>query len=159
MDWLNKDELKIAKLDQFVQELKDATSPKDKKVVYDEFESVIKTINAIDLFFLDAYQEEKEVSIIRETAHKYFNVFYKGLARLDHVYEHRLFDLLLQENEKIEEFLTSLKPDIKEMNYSKELLDSFYKCLEFNKKFAKYENVIFPNIEDKIPSTKPLAPS
>ncbi len=157
MEWQNKDEVKISKLDNFMDELLSAGTGKEKKEVVDNFRDVIKSINPIDLFYLKRYQETEEVEVIRETGHKFANVFYEGLSRLTHTYEHQLFKYLLLENRAIEKHLGSLKSEIRNnLEDRKFLKKGFIKCLEFDKKFQKYENIIFPNIEDKLPSSKPL---
>ena len=160
METLHKDQDKIARISQFMNELNDDST--NKKAVYEQYKDVINQITPIDLFYLKMYKNDTNASIetIKESANKFVNVFYKGLsnhALTDH--HHNFFKWLLEENEAIIEHLKSLKPFFKEnqmIHHKEELLKGFIKCLEFEKKWVKKENILFPRLEKRVPSTKPL---
>ena len=158
MEWLNKDTEKINVLNKFMKNLINAETGSKKKTLIEENKSVIDSINPVDLFFLDMYQDDSSVEEIKETAGKFVNVFYEGLMRHTHVYEHEFFTYLLEENELVTEHLASMKSMIKGdiLEHRSELLELFFGCMMFDKKYQKYENILFPNVEGKVPSNKPL---
>lgn len=92
MEWLHKDEQKIETLDKFMYDLLHAESGSEKKHIIEHNKHIIDTINPIDLFYLKMYQESESVEVIKESAGKFVNVFYEGLSRHEHVYEHDFFN-------------------------------------------------------------------
>lgn len=162
MELLHKDEEKIKKLNKFMSELIEGNDKYSKKEIYDRYADTIKEILPIDLFYLDMYKQDSDFSIeeIKESANRFVNVFYHGLTSVKkETYDHIFFTSLLKENRAMEEHLNTLKPYFKkgEIHLHKEaLIKGFIKCLEFEKKFVKKENILFPHLEKTMPSTKPL---
>ncbi|MGE4571684.1 MAG: PAS domain-containing protein [Candidatus Izemoplasmatales bacterium] len=156
---LNKDRIK--KIDLFMKRLIESTRTEEKVKVFREFEKDIEEMTPLDMFYLHNYGDKTDLSIneIKSTANKFVNVFYKGLEKYSRDFNHILLKKLFDENQKMEEHLNVLKEyykskDIKK--YKDELLEGFKKCLEFELKFIKFENIIFPQLEHKLPSTKPF---
>ncbi len=162
MELLHKDIDKIKRLDQFMKELIIGSDKYSKKEIYDKYADTIKDIRPIDLFYLDMYKQNTTYSIedIKDSANRFVNVFYHGLTEVKkETYDHIFFNSLLKENRAMESHLNSLKPYFKknEIDIHKEaLIKGFIKCLEFEKKFIKKENILFPHLEKTMPSTKPL---
>ncbi len=159
MEALNKDNEKIKRLSTFMKKLNDTS---DKKALVDSYRDLLDNVEPIDIFYVDAYKQDTNQSIeaIKEQANKFVNVFYKGLKRHELTTHHHPFiQGLLKENDVIIEHLESIKPLIQEndLTYNRQALrKGFEKCLELDKKFIKKENIIFPKLEDRLPSTKPL---
>ncbi len=159
MEGLNKDNEKIKRLSTFMRKLNETS---DKKALVDSYRDLLDTVNPIDIFYVEAYKQDTNQSIesIKEQANKFVNVFYKGLKRHELTTHHHPFiQGLLKENDAIIEHLKSIKPLIQDNDLTKNRLalrKGFENCLEFEKKFLKKENIIFPKLEDRLPSTKPL---
>lgn len=162
MEPLHIDENKIKILDQFMKELIQGSDKYSKKEIYEKYADTINDIRPIDLFYLDMYKQDSTYSIedIKDSANRFVNVFYHGLTELKkESYDHIFFNSLLKENRAIENHLNSLKPFYKKKeikNHREALIKGFNKCLEFEKKFIKKENILFPHLEKTMPSTKPL---
>ena len=162
MELLHKDIEKIKKLNQFMSELIEGSDKYTKKEIYDRYADTIKEILPLDLFYLDMYKQDSNYSIeeIKDSANRFVNVFYHGLTSVKkETYDHIFFNSLLKENRSMEEHLNTLKPYFKkgEIHIHKDaLIKGFIKCLEFEKKFVKKENILFPHLEKTMPSTKPL---
>ena len=162
MEVFKMNELKIKEISLFMKEILKPSSSLSKKQVYEKYESVIDTITPLDLFHLDMYKQGTVYSIdeIKATADKFVNVFHQRLERYEiKDYQNSFFKYLYLESTAIDNLLDSLKPLFKKkkINENKEaLLRGFEKCLEIDKKFLKKENILFPNLEKIIPSTKPL---
>ncbi|MFP4477893.1 MAG: PAS domain-containing protein [Candidatus Izemoplasmatales bacterium] len=161
MELFKYNEKRINKINAFMQGLLNAESTEEKVKIFRKYEEDIANITPLDMFYLHNYSGNADLSIeeIKESANKFINVFHKGLERYSAQFNHPLLKLLNKENEKIEKHLNVLKAYYKSgdvIKYQKELLDGFKKCLEFELKFIKFENIIFPNLEDKLPSTKPF---
>ncbi|MFP4286472.1 MAG: PAS domain-containing protein [Candidatus Izemoplasmataceae bacterium] len=160
MEFLNKNEERIKQINAFMQALNQKDT--NKVEVYERYKDAIKDVHPIDLFYVQMYHEDSKLSekTIKETANKFVNVFHEGLARFEFKEHHHPFmQWFLEENEAIINHLKSLKPYFKEhqmINHQKTLKKGFIKCLEFEKKWVKKENILFPRLEDKVPSTKPL---
>lgn len=162
MELLHKDEDKIRRLNKFMSELIEGSNKYSKKEIYDKYADIIKEIKPLDLFYLDMYKQDSSYSIeeIKENANKFVNVFYHGLVSVKkESYDHIFFNSLLKENRAMEEHLNSLKKYFKKneiKTHRDALIKGFIKCLDFEKKFIKKENILFPHLEKTIPSTKPL---
>ncbi|MFU8786221.1 MAG: PAS domain-containing protein [Candidatus Izemoplasmataceae bacterium] len=160
METLHKNEQRVKEISAFMKALNEEST--NKKVVYEQYKDIVHSITPLDLFYVEMYKENTKESIqsIKENANKFVNVFYKGLsehALLSH--HHDFFKWMLEENEAIINHLKSLKPHFKEnkmIDNKAQLLKGFIKCLEFEKKWVKKENILFPPLEKLVPSTKPL---
>ncbi len=162
MDWLNKDEKKIRMLNAFMDEISQDLTREEKRNVYEKYKDYVKAIRPVDLFYVDKYRQESPLDekTIKKDANKFVNVFHDGLKKHELTnHHHPFFKALLEENEAIISHLDSMKQYFKKgplKDSQKELLKGFETCLEFEKKWVKKENILFPRIEDKVPSTKPL---
>ncbi len=162
MEMLKINNEKIQQLDLFMKELITETDKFKKRDIYNKYETYIQDIKPLDLFYLDMYKYETVYSIeeIKENADKFVNVFYHGLSSIEKTsYSHIFFNVLLEENEAMENHLNGLKRYFKkgQMNSNKDaLIKGFEQCLQFEKKFIKKENILFPHLEKTLPSTMPL---
>ncbi len=160
MEVLNRNKLK--QLNQFMKEILMPNTSAVKKQIYEKYESDIDDITPIDLFYLSMYKQDTTYSIkeIKENADKFVNVFHERLQQYEITdYENSFFHNLYQESLAIDKHLNSLKPYFKKkkiIENKKILLKGFEKCLEIERKFLKKENILFPHLESKAPSTKPL---
>ncbi len=162
MELLNKDETKIKKINAFMQEISQDLPKGKKREVYEMYESSIKAIRPIDLFYVEQYRHDSSLSVeaIKENANKFVNVFFEGLKNHEmQSHDHPFFQSLLDENNAIIAHLDDMKQYFKAgplTENQQALIKGFEKCLEFEKKYVKKENILFPKIEGKIPSNKPL---
>jgi DUF438 domain-containing protein len=161
MEVFKYDEERVKRINQFMKKLLDTSLTEEKVKVYREFEEDISKLNPLDIFYLDFYSDDSDLSIdeIKESANKFVNVFHKGIIKYSDLGDHPLFLELLNENKRIQEHLSGIKPFYKREELQKhklQLLKIFENCDIFEKKFIKYENIIFPNLEKYVPSTKPL---
>ena len=159
---LIRNQERIDAINDFMNELEDKNSDLSKPEIYRKYESYIRDVTAIDIFFLPWYQNDTELTVdeIKETAGKFVNVFYHGLSDSQPSnYDSDLFRYLLMENNLIEEHLNRIKPFFQKsviMEKKKEIYDTLKRCYELEKKFIKKELIIFPLLEKKLPTTKPL---
>ncbi|MFW5794238.1 MAG: PAS domain-containing protein [Bacillota bacterium] len=161
MEVFKYNEKRVKKINEFMKKLISANKTEEKVKLYNEYIGYIKNITPIDIFYLHHYSEEANLSIkkIKETANKFVNVFHKGLEKYAGKYDHILLKTLLKENKTIEAYLNQLKEYYKTDNVldkKSELIKGLKKCFVFENKFIKYENIIFPNLESLLPSTKPF---
>ncbi len=162
MELLHYDENKIKKLNKFMKELIVGSDKYTKKEIYDKYADTINDVTPLDIFYLDMYKQNTSYSIdeIKEEANRFVNVFYHGLVKVKKEdYDHIFFKSLLKENRSIERHLNSLKVYYKRNEveaHKSELIKGFEVCLQFEKKFIKKENILFPHLEKVLPSTKPL---
>jgi len=162
METLNKDEAKIKKIDQFMDEILKDHPSLTKKQIYLEYEDAIDEIKPLDLFYLEMYRQETKYSVeeIMQDADKFVNVFHQRLEKYEiKEYKNNFFKSLYLETVAINNHLESLKPLFKNkkiIENKDQLLKGFEKCLEVERKFLKKENILFPHLEKTIPSTKPL---
>jgi len=162
MEFLHKDENHIRRISSFMTELLSENSTLSKREIYDKYHTDIDEIRPIDLFYLDMYKEKSEYSIedIKESAGKFVNVFHNALSQYEpQSYDSDLFTYFVQENRKIEEQLERLKPYFKKSNIignQKDIIAGFEKLYILERKFIKREHILWPSIEEKLPSTMPL---
>ncbi len=147
---------------EFMMDLEDPKQSLSKTEIYHKYESIIKKVEPIDIFYLPMYQNNTSFTIekIKESAGKFVNVFYHSLEK--HVpkeYSDNFFTYLLKENEMIEKHLNSVKKDFKTesiLDNKDNLIKAFEKCLEIERKFLKHEMILHPLLEQRLPTTKPL---
>lgn len=162
MEVLHKNEERITQIGLFMKELLDERSPYSKREIYDRYQTVIDQIKPIDLFYLDMYKEQSEYTIdeIKQSAGKFVNVFYSALdSRRPLQYNSNLFTMLIQENRSVEKQLDTLKPYFHKSainNHVSEIIKGFESMFILERKFIKREHVLWPSIEEKLPSTMPL---
>jgi hypothetical protein len=152
---------RVQNINIFMKKLLELKDSSEKVKLFKEFETEIENLNPLDIFYLDFYSNDSELSIkeIKESANKFVNVFHKGIFKHSNFGEHPLFVQLLKENKSIQNHLSLIKPFYKRgeiLNHKKELKTIFKKCNDFELKFNKYENIIFSYLEKRVPSTKPL---
>ena len=162
MEGFKQNEERVKLLSSFMQELLDNNSPLSKRDIYNKYENIISEIKPIDLFYLEMYKEDTELSIdeIKESAGKFVNVFHNALSeQLKESYDSDLFSYFIKENREIEKRLDMLKPYFKKDNIEnnvQEILKRFEELIVLDTKFVKRELVLWPNIEEILPSTTPL---
>lgn len=161
MELFKYNQERVKKINRFMEELLKTKDTVEKVKLYKEYEYEITQLNPLDIFYLDFYSDNTKLSIseIKESANKFVNVFHKGISNHSDLGDNILFKELLKENKRIERQLAEIKDYYKRdviTKHKKELLVIFNQCLEFDKKYNKYQNIIFPNLENKIPSNKPL---
>lgn len=161
MEYLFSDSKKIKDLDTFMELFLNAQN-KEKKEIYLKYENVIKKITPFDIFQLSMYQDNTVVSekIIKDSANLFVNIFNHHLEHYslkDH--HHIFFKSIIEENNAIVKHLNSIKELLKKKELSDVIINlqkAFEKCLEFEKKFVKKENIIFPQLESRLNTIKPL---
>lgn len=152
---------RVNKINRFMKKLLELTDSNEKVILFKEYEKDIEALTPLDIFYLDFYANDTELSIeeIKESANKFVNVFHKGIFKHSSLGDHPLFKQLLKENKDIQNHLSLIKPYYKRgeiLNHKEELKQIFISCNNFEIKFNKYQNIIFPHLEEKVPSTKPL---
>jgi DUF438 domain-containing protein len=156
----NQDRLNA--INRFMEELEQKNHTLTKNQIYYKYESYLKDITPMDIFYLPWYQNDTLLSIdeIKETAGKFVNVFYHGLIEQQpKSYDSILFKMYLKENSLIEEHLNKIKPFFKESLlkvHKDEIYQHLILCYEFEKKYIKKEMILFSYLEKKLPTTKPF---
>lgn len=161
MEVFKYNEKRIKSIDAFMKKMIDSHTTIDKVEAYKEYEDIIESMTPIDLFYLHNYSDKTNLSIvdIKVTANKFINVFHKGLEKYSQEFNHPFLKYLNEESMKMEDHLIALKKYYKDNKVSlhqKDVLKGLKKCQDFEAKFLKFENIVFPNLEDKLPSTKPF---
>ena len=85
METMNKNEIKINKIDEFMHKILLPTDSSTKKQVYLEYEEYIDQIKPIDLFYLNMYKQStiKTIEEIKDSADKFVNVFHQRLEQYE----------------------------------------------------------------------------
>ncbi|MFW5894852.1 MAG: PAS domain-containing protein [Bacillota bacterium] len=162
MELLHKDDKKIRRLSAFMDELINATTREAKREVYESYKDVVQDVRPIDLYYVDMYKEDSDLSskAIKATANKFVNTFKEGLERTEvKTHDHPFFDALLEDNAAIKNHLGTMKERFKGdalKDHLKEVTKDFETLLKLDRKFLVKENILFPRLEEKVPSTKPL---
>lgn len=154
-------ERRISEINSYMKAIEKANTSAEKVSVYRKYEQVISEMTPIDIFYLEDYQDQTQLSIseIKATANRFVNVFHKGLSKYTTGLNHQIFIELIKENRGIEKHLNALKQYLKKENpldFQEQLLQGFRKCSVIEQKYNKFENIIFPNLETKTPSNKPF---
>ncbi|MGD9910522.1 MAG: PAS domain-containing protein [Candidatus Izemoplasmatales bacterium] len=153
---------KIQKISQFMKELLSLNTSKEKKDLYLEYQQVLSSVSAIDVMYLEMYQEENDYTIqdIKKDAGKFVNLFRHSLSYLSpKSYTSKLLTLFIEENQKERIHFETLKKYIHQEMTKEELgflKAGFEQCVELEKDYLKKENILFPLLEEKIPTKKPL---
>ncbi len=164
MEYLNKDEAKIKRLDAFMDELLKAEEKHEKRNIYETYKDTVQDIRPIDLFHVNLYGAHSNASVktIKKNANKFVNAFKEGLERYEvKAHDHPFFDALISENEAITDHLKTMKAYFKgdseaiEANRER-ITKDFEKLMLLERKYQKKENILFPRLEEKLPSTNPL---
>jgi len=162
VETLNKNEHKVKQLSNFMDALTNPINQKEKRALYEQYKEVIKDINAIDLFYVDMYKQQSKLTAetIKETANKFVNVFHEGLKRnAFNNRTHPFYETMLDENEAITNHLQAMKAILKSSSIHEakpKLINAFERLLEVEKKYVRKENILFPRLENVVPSTRPL---
>lgn len=162
MEYIYNNKEKLDNLNEYMQKLLNAQKG-EKTKLYKEYEYYINSIEPMDLFYLNMYKQDTKYDVdnIKESADTFVNVFHNGLTKHEIIdYNHIFFESLYEENLAIEEKLQELKQYYIQSGINEEtkevLYDKFSKLDEIEKKFIKYENILFPRIEAKVPSDMPI---
>jgi len=162
MELVHKNEKRVEQISSFMKELLDKRSLLTKSQIYEKYKEIINQIEPIDLFYLDMYKEDTNLSIddIKENAGKFVNVFYNALSKYEPAsFDSNLFTYFVKENREIELKLDQMKPLFKQSNIIEnldEIIKGFEQLYILERKFVKRENILWPSIEEKLPSTMPL---
>lgn len=161
MEVFKYNEKRIKAIDAFMKTLLESKTTKEKVNAYRQYEDIIENMNPMDMFYLHNYSENTDLSIeeIKLTANKFVNVFHKGLEKYSEDFNHPYLNKLDEETSKMEDHLIELKAYYKDDNagnHHKDILSGLKRCQEFEVKFIKFENIIFPRLEGKLPSSKPF---
>lgn len=156
------DSRRVRRLDTFMERYLQAETGEEKRSLFDEYKEDIEAVTPLDIFHLGMYADKSAFStaFVKKSADRFVNLFHKGLTR------HRLrepmhpfFRLLTAENEAIKNHLDSLKTHFKHDFSSKEkeaIARGFGELEQLEKKFVKLQNILFPALEKKAPSTRPM---
>lgn len=161
MEYLHNNQERIKKISDFMYELLHDSST-EKHILYEKYKTYIQAVVPMDIFYLDMYKQhtKKSISDIKESADRFVNIFHKSLSEHEIIdYDHDFFRLLYIESQMIETFFKSLKSLIKKnMTFEERtvFIEKLRNCEEIEKKFVKIENILFPHIEDKLPSNMPI---
>ncbi len=161
MEALQKNSERIQKINAFMNAL-NAADKHEKKAIVDAYRTTLDAVTPLDIFYVDMYKDTSTLSAdtIKESANRFVNVFYKSLRNYEFKdHHHHFFQALLEENEAIIKHLKSMKPHFKNdkiVENRQVLLKGFEQCLAFEKKYVKKENIFFPRLESRVPSTRPL---
>ena len=158
MEYIYNNKEKLDSLNAYMKQLLSSSS-KEKVKLYEKYEKYIKRIEPMDLFYLDMYKDDSNYSIeeIKETANAFVNAFHVSLSMHEITnYDHIFFQSLYEESLAIESKLDSIRPLFKSNIQKDKLILAFEELSEIEKKFVKYENILFPRIEKKVPSNTPL---
>jgi len=153
---------KIEAIHAFMNELKEEKQSLSKVDIYRKYESVLKCIRPLDIFYLPMHQNDTALSIetIKKQAGKFVNAFGHGLEENQpSSYDAYVFTFMLKENSLIEEHLNQIKPWLDKAvikMHKKDILRALEKCLSFEQNFLKREMILYPVLEKKLPTTKPL---
>ena len=162
MELIHKNKKRVEQISSFMKELLDKRSLLTKSQIYEKYKEIINQIEPIDLFYLDMYKEDTILSIddIKENAGKFVNVFYNALSKHEPAsFDSNLFTYFVKENREIELKLDQMKPLFKQGNIIEnldEIIKGFEQLYILDRKFIKRENILWPSIEEKLPSTMPL---
>jgi len=161
MEVFQYDKHRVREIDAFMKALIQAETTSEKVDIYKKYETFIEDITPLDMFHLHHYSNDTnlDISEIKKTANKFVNVFHKGLEKHAKNFKHDLLKLLLEESQAMENHLNEIKTYYKKgqlIDYKESLIMAFKDCMTFEKKFIKFENIIFPQLEKKLPSTKPF---
>lgn len=152
----------IERLHEYMEGLLDPKLMISKSELYHRYKDEIEQVHPMDLFYLPYYQEDTELTIddIKDSAGKFVNVFYHGLsAHQPESYDSLLFTYFIKEHRAIESYLDEIKPLFKQdkLPSSKDVIKQHLKrCVDIDKVYIKMEHILFPMIEDKLPSKQPL---
>lgn len=161
MEILHKNEKRVNDISEFMRQLLAAEGSGPKRALYDQYQERIADIEAIDLFYFEMYKHDTSSTIeeIKESAGKFVNVFHHSLQEKQGVYNTPFLQNFLAESKAIESHLNTLKPYFNKsliQGHRDDLIRGFERCLDIEKKFIKKEHILFPHLESKLPSTKPL---
>ncbi len=162
MELLHKDEEKIKQISSFMREILKDLSREEKRLIYEQYKPYIEQINPIDLFYLEMYNatSNTDISTIKQSANRFVNAFQSSLKAYEiKEADHPFMQALIDENNAIIKVLNDMKPYFKTGNITKHkqaLKTQFEQLRHLEKKFIKKENILFPVLEDKVPSTRPL---
>lgn len=150
---------KLDLINRFMKEYKDS---KDKLLIVSQYEDVLKTITPLEIFCLDEYSDllEYPIANIKTEAGKFINLFHQGLQNFSWNRKcSPLMEHFLRENEAIKQHLMTMKEAVKNLSdeaMRKRLSAALKQLSVIEHKFIKLQNIPFPVMEHKVPSTRPL---
>lgn len=153
------DQSRLVLLNRFMEEYRE--SP-DKKGVVEKYEEILQDITPLEIFSLNDYSTETLLSLdqIKSEAGKFVNLFNHGLKKFSWNRAcSPLMEHFLKENEAIRQHLGTMKEAVKTLNdpqSKRRFRASLAQLAVVENKFIKMQNILFPIMEKKIPSTRPL---
>lgn len=158
MEYIYNNKEKIEKLDAYMKELLESSSSQKIKL-YEKYEQYIKKVEPMDLFYLSMYRDETNYTVeeIKASANAFVNAFHASLSLYEITdYAHIFFQSLYEESVAIESKLDEMRPLLKGAMNKQTLISRFEDLSVVEKKFIKYEHILFPKMESKVPSKKPM---
>lgn len=153
----------IKSIDDFMQRLLNAYDAKSKRQLYYDYKEHIEHIEPEDIFRLALYQDDdtRSIETIKQSANRFVNVFKTPLKKHEITsHNHPYFKAVLEENRRIIKHLDKTKQWFKTgtiNNHITNIKEAFEAMEACEKKFQKTENILFSNLEGKLPSQKPLS--
>ena len=155
----NDDHNRSIQIGEFMSRYLDS---KDKVALYREYESLLKSVRPIDLFYAPMFQDTTVYSIdeIKNYANRFVNLFYHGLIAFE--WDNHSSDVLesfIDENQAIMNQLESIKPYFENNiieNSAHQILDFFESMQVIEKKFIKSQMILYPVLEKLLPSKTPF---
>jgi PAS domain S-box-containing protein len=155
------DSNRIHRLNRFVEELSDAVG-NDKRLVVDKYRADLDAVTPIELLSLKLFSDPETGSLqtVLETAGKWTNVFHRGLSGHPSPNpSHPLLEKEADEARSIQARLDEMKPMFGSHSFeqdAKRLIAALADFETAERRLLRYEYVLFPRLEDKLPSNKPL---
>lgn len=152
---------RIRRLNRFVDELQAAVGAQ-KRAVVDKYRDDLDAVTPHELLSLRLFTDPDKASLqtVLEDAGKWTNVFRRGLSAFGKpASTHPLLAKEEAEALAIRERLNAMKPLFGASSFESaaegllELLQGFESA---KRRLLRYEYVVFPKLEDKLPSNKPL---
>ncbi len=151
--------LRRAKLHQIMIELEVAIG-KEKAQIVERNREILNQITPLDVFELPLYSDDSfwSISEIKASAGRFVNLFYHGLQAYQYPIEtYPVLQALKGEIASILELIEAIKPLIRPVHQHQEALRHRLEELAVcEQKFVRSEQVLFPIMEQRAPSTKPM---
>lgn len=148
-----------AKLHQLMIEIERAVG-KEKRELVNQNRDLLDHVTPLDLFHLPLYSDDSTWSIaeIKASAGRFVNLFYHGLHAYQYPIEnYPILQALQTEGNHLLEMIEQMKPLITEVHQHKErLIRQLEELAICEQKYLRSEQVLFPLMERRAPSTKPM---
>jgi len=152
---------RIRRLNRFVEELASAIG-KDKRAVVDKYRDDLDAVTPFEVLSLKRFSDSETATLqdVLEEAGKWTNVFHRGLTNTSKpTAKHPLLESDEAEAMSIQARLDAMKPSFGLPAFEKDAHELIAALSDFEsaeRRLLRYEYVIFPVLEDRLPSNKPL---